>query len=522
MALAIVQQGITVDDTLPLTQTATLGAPFTAGNMALVFVAPVTSGDVLTVTDTDGNTYTEVETDDSGGTGCRTFLAYNLITLGGNATVTALDTGTGYGSIFVVELSGVHLTAAFDTSGVFIGTSDGATGTTATATPSASGEGLVLVYACIDGGGNTFVASGASFAAGGQELESYGGNSLVAQIFTAAAPTSGTPANCTLVDQLDFGTVGTIYQVALTVKLAGGGGGITLTVNAPIGFDGTPYNGDSTATGGTSPYVFSVQSGVVPPGLTYNANGTITGTPTTPGVFTFVALVTDAAAGTATNSVGITIYPTANVSPQSNQVVSVAESCLPENRRLYTATIDWSVTAVQPFPTTAPYINLPELTINDNSADGPGHDNSIGCFQIVYLTPGNNNQPTGRSQAIGLSCIKAMMFYYRQTFGFDGTNIVEGGGDFAVTADELGLCLVTNMTTNQTVALPAPPYTANVNGNPVANGCFPFFAGPTDTIRVLKLNEGSQVGYGKLTLQFANFDIAPYVSAVIGTLDNNT
>ena len=52
----------------------------------------------------------------------------------------------------------------------------------------------------------------------------------------------------------------------------------------PVGKVGTPYSGPSvTASGGTGPYAFAVVDGYggpVPPGLTINSDGTITGTPT--------------------------------------------------------------------------------------------------------------------------------------------------------------------------------------------------------------------------------------------------
>src|ERR1051326_3909896 len=49
------------------------------------------------------------------------------------------------------------------------------------------------------------------------------------------------------------------------------------------------------ASGGTSPYAFAVSSGALPAGLVLNgATGAITGSPTTPGTFTFSITATDA------------------------------------------------------------------------------------------------------------------------------------------------------------------------------------------------------------------------------------
>ena len=62
---------------------------------------------------------------------------------------------------------------------------------------------------------------------------------------------------------------------------------------------GVAYGSQITASGGTTPYVFSVSAGALPTGLTLNSStGAITGTPTQFGNITFTITVTDAAAAT--------------------------------------------------------------------------------------------------------------------------------------------------------------------------------------------------------------------------------
>ncbi len=57
---------------------------------------------------------------------------------------------------------------------------------------------------------------------------------------------------------------------------------------------GTPYRQTVTATGGATPYVYTVSAGALPPGLTLNgSSGLISGTPTTLGTFTFTVLARD-------------------------------------------------------------------------------------------------------------------------------------------------------------------------------------------------------------------------------------
>ena len=87
---------------------------------------------------------------------------------------------------------------------------------------------------------------------------------------------------------------------ALSLACAGGTGQV-----------GTPYSSTLVVSGGCSPYTFSIISGSLPPGLTLNpTTGAITGIPTQPGSFPYVAQVTDCAgrtADTANESCVITI-----------------------------------------------------------------------------------------------------------------------------------------------------------------------------------------------------------------------
>ncbi|MGB2635563.1 MAG: putative Ig domain-containing protein [Candidatus Acidiferrum sp.] len=82
------------------------------------------------------------------------------------------------------------------------------------------------------------------------------------------------------------------------------------TSSVPAGQVGTAYSTTLTASGGTTPYSWSVSSGALPGGLTLSSGGTISGTPTASGSFTFTAKVTDSTtptAQTATKSFTLTI-----------------------------------------------------------------------------------------------------------------------------------------------------------------------------------------------------------------------
>ena len=101
----------------------------------------------------------------------------------------------------------------------------------------------------------------------------------------------------------------------------------TLTVNAPTltvtpgslpaPLIGTPYSQVLTANGGTAPYIYSVSAGTLPTGLVLNSTtGTISGTPTAGGPFSFTIEVTDASHFTGAQPYNVTVAaPTLALTP---------------------------------------------------------------------------------------------------------------------------------------------------------------------------------------------------------------
>jgi hypothetical protein len=80
------------------------------------------------------------------------------------------------------------------------------------------------------------------------------------------------------------------------------------TTKFNTGFVGVPYEEAIGYTGATALTAASVSTGSLPPGLTVNADHTrITGTPTTPGVFTFTLSMTDTGGAVVSGSYTIRI-----------------------------------------------------------------------------------------------------------------------------------------------------------------------------------------------------------------------
>ena len=86
--------------------------------------------------------------------------------------------------------------------------------------------------------------------------------------------------------------------------------GVSITSAAPpTAVVSTAYSFTFAATGGTTPYTWSVNSGTLPAGLTLSSAGVLSGTPTTIGSFPFSVNVIDANNGIATTSITLVVTP---------------------------------------------------------------------------------------------------------------------------------------------------------------------------------------------------------------------
>ena len=82
------------------------------------------------------------------------------------------------------------------------------------------------------------------------------------------------------------------------------------TTSLASGRVGRSYSRTVSASGGITPYAWTIETGTLPPGLTLNsATGTISGTPTLAGTFPFTIKVTDSVGSIATKALSIQISP---------------------------------------------------------------------------------------------------------------------------------------------------------------------------------------------------------------------
>lgn len=94
---------------------------------------------------------------------------------------------------------------------------------------------------------------------------------------------------------------------------------VFVTTKSPLpgGVVGTAYSTGLAATGGTPPYRWSLVAGGagLPPGLALAEDGTLSGTPTTPGAFEFNVLVEDAGTSRVQKWLALVVNPAANPVP---------------------------------------------------------------------------------------------------------------------------------------------------------------------------------------------------------------
>jgi uncharacterized protein YhjY with autotransporter beta-barrel domain len=123
---------------------------------------------------------------------------------------------------------------------------------------------------------------------------------------TATAPGSY-PVTITATDTGSTGA-GSPFIIAQNYTINVPAPTITITPETlPNGTVGTSYSQTATASGGVAAYGYAVTAGVLPPGLALSGGGSITGTPTAGGTYSFSLTATDANAQTGSRAYGLTI-----------------------------------------------------------------------------------------------------------------------------------------------------------------------------------------------------------------------
>jgi hypothetical protein len=143
-------------------------------------------------------------------------------------------------------------------------------------------------------------------------------------LYTAPTVTSETNATVTATSVADTSKSA---SAAVTINPVGQTLQIT-TGSLPQGQQGSVYSDDFSATGGTSPYSWSVSAGTVPPGTSMNVNGDFGGTPTATGTFNFTVTVTDATDNTATGNFSVIVVSSSGYDGPAQLPIATVSSAM--------------------------------------------------------------------------------------------------------------------------------------------------------------------------------------------------
>lgn len=189
-------------------------------------------------------------------------------------------------------------------------------------TPPSGADGVVNVPYAL-----TLTATGGT---GNQSWTLVSGSLPPGLSLSAAGVISGTPTQINLAGNTltlqaqDSGSPAQIASVTLTIRIASALAITTAPGALPDAIIGVPYSFAFQSNGGITPISWTLASGQFPSGLTLNANGTLSGTPTATGSFTFTIQAGDASSPSQTITINVAIKST------SLLVITSAGGALPD------------------------------------------------------------------------------------------------------------------------------------------------------------------------------------------------
>lgn len=181
-----------------------------------------------------------------------------------------------------------------------------------------------------------------------------------------------------------------IAALMLLLAGCGGGGGTTttttttgnsltiMTASLPSAPANAVFNANLSASGGMPPYTWSVASGSLPAGLTLSGSGAISGTPTTPGNFSFMTQVKDASSQSASKSISM-IVTAAPPTPLAVSTTSIAGGTVGVN---FSATLKASGGTL-PYSWIVSAGNLPPGLVLQTSGAISGSPSTSGVFSFT-------------------------------------------------------------------------------------------------------------------------------------------
>ncbi|NJC49813.1 UNVERIFIED_ORG: uncharacterized protein YhjY with autotransporter beta-barrel domain [Xanthomonas campestris] len=159
----------------------------------------------------------------------------------------------------------------------------------------------------------------------------------------------------------------------------------------PPAVRGRPYSQALTASGGVAPYTYSVANGSLPAGLTLSGNGTLSGTPTAEGVFSFAIAVADAGNASTTQAYTFTVDGPNLVLPASTLPAGTAA-------QVYAATIAPATGGIAPYSYALTAGALPTGIVLDAATGGlSGTPTLSGTFNFTLTATDSTPSPAAQA-----------------------------------------------------------------------------------------------------------------------------
>ena len=298
---------------------------------------------------------------------------------------------------------------------------------------------------------------------------------------TATGVLSGTPVTSGTVNftvtSTDSSTGTGPYTASGTYALTTSAPTITVSPSTLSGATvGVATSQSVTASGGTAPYTYAITSGALPAGLTLSSAGTLSGTPTAAGTFSFTVRGTDANAYSGTRSYSLTVAaPTITLNPTtltsatvgtaSSQSVTasggtapytyaISSGALPAGLSLsssgtlsgtptaggsfnFTVTATDSSTGTGPFTGSRAYtltVGNPTLTITPSSTGGL--TGVAGTSYSQSFTASGGSSPYIYALTINSGAMPSGLSFNTATHTLSGTPTTAGTVGFTVTATD--------------------------------------------------------------------------------------
>src|ERR1051326_7831993 len=296
-----------------------------AGNLIIAFVRMSTTSQTVTVTDSAGNVYADAVSQGQTADGHQVHLFYAKNIAGAPNTVTAQFSSTNnHPFLAIYEYSGLSTTNPLDKTANAQGSSAVANSGTTAVTSSAN----ELVFAAT--GLPASYTGTATAGAGYAMLQQDTGSSRAANETATTSSTGSFAATFALNPSTNWTAIVATFNPAgsgsSSTSTGGSGSGpaplAITTTSLPNTTQGAAYSATLTATGGVTPYTWSV-TGSLPAGLSLSSSGTISGTASASGIgnFTVQALSSDSQTATAALSLTVNAAPKAAITLVQSRII---------------------------------------------------------------------------------------------------------------------------------------------------------------------------------------------------------